>query len=587
MKLGAIYTNKKTTFKVKSTADKVVLKDYTNSKEYEMKKQLNGIHVLTLEGNLNGMQYNYLAYFNNDVQEAVDPYANAVSVNGKRSVVVNLKRTNPRNFKRMTSFENPLDAVIYELHVRDYTIDENLKSKYKGKFLALVEPKNLKYLKSLGITHLQLLPIFDYSENSVDETNILEKYNWGYDPVNYNAVEGSYSTDPYNPENRIIELKKTIKKLHDNNIRVIMDVVYNHVFDVKSHSFEKLNPDYFFRKDKENKYYSNGTGCGNDVASEKYWVRKYIVDSVVYWAKEYKLDGFRFDLMGILDVKTMNEIRKELDKIDKSIIILGEGWDLDTNLADDKKAKQQNAVKMPRIAFFSDDIRDSVKGSTFNEVGKGFVSGTRREDKRLIPSIKGGQGLHSYISPSQVIQYVEAHDNYTMFDHFQKLNVNNIKRRHLLASSIILTSQGIPFIHAGQEFGRTKKGDENSYKSDDSINKFDWTLAKKNKRMVKYISDLISIRKDEKLFKMDTYDEINKNFKLIEYKNNLLVYSLGLDDKYIIIANASTKKHKVEFNGEYSVIINNYKRIYNTKVKDSFDVTALNFVILKKERANL
>lgn len=587
MKLGAIYTNKKTTFKVKSTADKVVLKDYTNSKEYEMKKQLNGIHVLTLEGNLNGMQYNYLAYFNTDVQEAVDPYANAVSVNGKRSVVVNLKRTNPRNFKRMTSFENPLDAVIYELHVRDYTIDENLKSKYKGKFLALVESKNLKYLKSLGITHLQLLPIFDYSENSVDETNILEKYNWGYDPVNYNAVEGSYSTDPYNPENRIIELKKTIKKLHDNNIRVIMDVVYNHVFDVKSHSFEKLNPDYFFRKDKENKYYSNGTGCGNDVASEKYWVRKYIVDSVVYWAKEYKLDGFRFDLMGILDLKTMNEIRKELDKIDKSIIILGEGWDLDTNLADDKKAKQQNAVKMPRIAFFSDDIRDSVKGSTFNEVGKGFVSCTRKEDKRLIPAIKGGQGLHSYISPSQVIQYVEAHDNYTMFDHFQKLNVNNIRRRHLLASSIILTSQGIPFIHAGQEFCRTKKGDENSYKSDDSINKFDWTLAKKNKRMIKYISDLISIRKDEKLFKMDTYDEINKNFKLIEYKNNLLVYSLGLDDKYIIIANASTKKYKVEFNGEYSVIINNYKRIYNTKVKDSFDVTALNFVILKKERANL
>ena len=585
MKLGAIYTTKKTTFKVKSTADKVVLKDYTNNKEYNMKKQLNGIHVLTLEGNLSGMQYNYLAYFNINVKEAVDPYANAVSVNGKRSVVLNLKRTNPRNFKRMPSFENPLDAVIYELHVRDYSIDENLKSKYKGKFLALVEPKNIKYLKSLGITHLQLLPIFDFSENSVDETNILSKYNWGYDPVNYNAVEGSYSTNPYNPENRIIELKKTIKKLHDNNIRVIMDVVYNHVFDVKSHSFEKLNPDYFFRKDKKNKYYSNGTGCGNDIASEKYWVRKYIVDSVVYWAKEYKLDGFRFDLMGILDVATMNEIRKELDKIDKSIIILGEGWDLDTNLANDKKAKQQNAFKMPRIAFFNDDIRDSVKGSTFNEIGKGFVSGNRKEDKRLIPSIKGGQGLHSYISPSQVIQYVEAHDNYTMFDHLKKLNVNNIKRRHLLASSIILTSQGIPFIHAGQEFCRTKQADENSYRSPDIINKFDWNLAKKNKGMVKYISDLINIRKNEKLFKMDTYDEINKNFKLIKYKNNLLVYSLGLDDKYIIIANASTKKHKVEFKGEYSVIVNNYKRIYNTKFKSRFDVTALNFVILKKERS--
>ncbi|WP_068268297.1 type I pullulanase [Caviibacter abscessus] len=584
MRLGALYTTKKTIFKVWAPdADKVCLKDYTNNKIYEMKKQVNGVHYIKIEGNLAGVEYTYLAHFGDTVNEAVDPYAKAVTVNGERGVVINLKKTNPIHFKRMPSFTDPTDAVIYELHVRDFSIDKSSKIKNKGTFMGLIEKHGINYLKSLGITHLQLLPIFDYSKESVDETDIFEKYNWGYDPVNYNAVEGSYSRNPYIPENRIMELKKMIKKLHENDIRVIMDVVYNHVYDVKSHSFDKLNPNYAFRMNEDGKTYSNGTGCGNDVASEKKWIRKYIVDSVVYWAKEYKLDGFRFDLMGILDVTTMNEIRKELDKIDKGIIILGEGWDLNTTLPDDKKAKQSNAIQMERIAFFSDNFRDSIKGSTFETVGKGFISGSRKKNDDVIKSIKGGNGLYSYTGPEQVVQYVEAHDNYTMFDHLTKLNIKFIKRRHLIATSLVLTSQGVPFLHAGQEFFRTKQGVENSYKSSDEINKFDWNLAKQNKKYIKYVSDLISLRKSEKLFRMKTYDEIEKKLTVLEHKNNVLVYSLGSHKKYIIIANASTSKIKVNFNGEYNVIFNNFKQIEDdVRVRKSIDVTSLNFIILRK-----
>lgn len=584
MKLGPLYTINKTLFKLWSpNADKVFLKDYTNNKMYEMKKQANGIHAIQIPGDLAGMEYTYVAHFKDKVNEAVDPYAKGVTVNGERGVVINLKKTNPARFKRMPSFTNPTDAIIYELHVRDFSIDKNSNIKEKGTFLGLVEKKGIRYLKSLGITHLQLLPIFDYSKHSVDETNILKKYNWGYDPVNYNAVEGSYSSDPYIPEKRIMELKKMIKKLHKNNIRVIMDVVYNHVYDVKTHSFDKLNPDYAFRMDESGKSYSNGTGCGNDVASEKKWIRKYIIDSVVYWASEYKLDGFRFDLMGILDVDTMNKIRWELDKIDKGIIILGEGWDLNTNLPSEKKAKQSNAIRMPGIAFFNDNFRDSIKGRTYETLGKGLVSDTKEKNDDVIKSIKGGMGLYSYIKPGQVVQYVEAHDNYTMFDHFNKLNIKFIKRRHLIATSLVLTSQGIPFLHAGQEFFRTKQGVENSYKSSDKINKFDWELAKKNKRYIKYIAYLIELRKSEPLFRMNNYSEIEKKLTILEYKNNILIYSLGLSKDYIIIANASTSKINVTFEDEYKVLFNNFKKIKkDIYVRENIDISALNFTILKK-----
>lgn len=587
--LGPIYTKKETTFNVWAPlATEVNLIEYQKDDSiilHPMSKQDDGVFTLTIKKDLDGFEYNYQVKFDNIVNETTDPYAKATTANSKRSVVVNLAKTNPKIWKRMPKFKNPTDAIIYELSVRDFSIDPDSKFKYKGKFLALTENKGIKYLKSLGITHIQLLPIYDFSEESVDELNPLERYNWGYDPVNYNVVEGSYSTDPTIPNLRIKELKKAIQTLHDNGIRVIMDVVYNHVYDAKMHCLDKITPDYAFRMD-ENCNFSNGSACGNDLASNHKMIRKYIVDSIIYWAKEFNLDGFRFDLMGILDVETMQIIRKELNKIDEGIIILGEGWHLNTDLKPEEKASQSNADKLEGIAFFNDDIRDSVKGSTFKEIGLGFVSSWEQKQDRLINSIKGGNGLYTYTSPSQVIQYVEAHDNYTLFDQLSitKHKESNliIKKMHKLATSIILTSQGIPFIHAGQEFFRTKYGIENSYKSSDKINKLDWNRAKENKRYIEYVKNLIALRKSEELFRMKSFEEIEKNFKLLKYTRKFLAYELG--EKYIIIANSSKKYREFPLNGKYRVLCDKYN--FSDKihfVENKIIISNINFVILKKE----
>lgn len=585
--LGAIYSSKETNFKLWApTASEAYVIEYKGDSKvlHKMTKDIYGVYSKKIKGNLDGFEYNYEIHFDNVVNETVDPYATAATANGKRSVVLNMKKTNPKKFNRLKSFGPATDAIIYELSVRDFSIDKNSKFKNKGKFLALCEKRAIKYFKSLGITHIQLLPIYDFSESSVDELNPSLRYNWGYDPVNYNVVEGSYSTDPRDPACRIKELKKMINTLHKNGIRVIMDVVYNHVFDAMQHSFEKTVPNYAFRKD-ENGNFSNGSACGNDVASNNKMIRKYIVDSVCYWAKEYNLDGFRFDLMGIIDTYTMNEIRSRLDKIDKGIIILGEGWDLNTDLDDNLKSTQKNADKLKNIAFFSDDFRNAIKGQTYEKVGIGFISGKTNKINELENIIKANKGFYTYTAPNQVVQYVEAHDNYTMYDHLSivkpKESLNSIKKMHLIATSLVLTSQGISFLHAGQEFFRTKQGVENSYKSSDEINKFDWELVKKNKKSIQYVSDLISLRKKEKLFRLETYDMIDKNFKLLSHSRSFFAYELG--NEYLIIVNTSKKYKKVKLDHKYELITSNFK--FSKKksyVEKSINVKSLNFVILKK-----
>lgn len=586
--LGPIYTPKKTTFNIWApTATEVNLIEYVSDENFTlhpMKKQKDGVFTLTLNGNLDGFIYNYQIKFDNIVNIAVDPYAKATTVNGTHGVVVNLARTNPKKFERLASFSSPEDAIIYEMSVRDFTSDENSKFKYRGKFLGICENRSIKYLKSLGITHIQLMPIYDFSSDSVNELNQFEKYNWGYDPTNYNVVEGSFATDPTTPTVRIKELKKMIKTLHDNGIRVIMDVVYNHVYDAMQHSFEKIVPNYAFRKD-ELCNFSNGSACGNDVASDHLMIRKYIVDSVCYWANEFKLDGFRFDLMGILDVDTMNEIRKKLDEIDKGIILLGEGWHLNTDLDKEKMATQTNANKLDRIGFFNDDIRNDLKGESFEELTKGFVNSWKEKKQRLIKSIKGGMGLYSYTAPNQVIQYVEAHDDYTLFDQLsiacEKENINSIKKMHKMATSLVLLSYGIPFIHSGQEFFRTKYKIKNSYKSNDNINKFDWQEMKKNKNYVNYVSDLINFRKINPLFRLKTYKEIEKNFNLIKFSKNFIAYELG--NKFLILANSSKKTKNFILNNEYKIIASNYKFLNEEKiVSNKINVTSLNLLILEK-----
>ncbi len=583
-KLGVEYSSEKSTFRLFSPlSNKVEL--LLNDEVLEMNKNDNGVYELEVTRNLDGSSYMYKVYFDDIVYTTLDPYAISCNANGEKGYIIDLDKTNPLNFKRMSSFENILDTVIYELHIRDFT----LNAKNKGKYLGVVEEKQLNYLKKLGVTHIQILPFYDYSSDSVDELNPDLRYNWGYDPVNYNIPEGSYSTNPQDPYNRIKELKEMIKVLHENGFRVIMDVVYNHVFDAMDHSLWKTLENYAFRF-YENGEFSNGTGCGNDVASEKYMIRKYIVDSIKYWASEYKLDGFRFDLMGILDVETMNEIRKELNKIDDSIIILGEGWDLNTNLNKELKANQYNAYKMPNISFFSDDMRDSLRGSTFEKLERGFVNnGT--VDERLLNSIKGGINLRGYISPNQVIQYIEAHDNNTVFDHFEITNsessLDERIRMQAIATSIVLCSQGIPFIHAGQEFFRTKFGIENSYKSSDEINKFDFERAQKYQEYVNYFSDLIKYRSSNDLFKLGNFDVIEEKIDIIRFDYESLIFSI--DNKLLIAVNVSkdTKSFNIpdNYKGNYRVIFENFRKNETNKtiLLDNILMQGLEFILLEKK----
>ena len=579
--LGVKYNKEYTEFKLYAP-NAINVDLIIEQKIYGMEKiEEIGLFQQVLPGDFEGKRYLYQVFTENERYITTDPYAIACEVNSGSGIIIDRDKTQIDNFERMESFENPLDAIIYEISVRDFT--QNAVN--KGKFLGVIEDKQLNYLKKLGITHVQIMPFYDFSDESVDENNPELRYNWGYDPVNYNIPDGSFATDAKDPYVRIRELKEMVRVLHENGIRVIMDVVYNHVYDAMSHSLWKTMQKEAFRF-YENGEFSNGSACGNDLASDHPMVRKYIVDSILYWVNEFKLDGFRFDLMGILDVDTMNEIREKLDEIDKGIIVLGEGWDLNTSLDKEKRANQLNAYKMPRISFFSDDIRDTLRGSTFEKLGKGFANGGKSDD-RLINSIKGGINLRGYISPDQLIQYVEAHDNNTVFDHFSITNskdslVDRIKMQNI-ATTLVMTSQGIPFLHAGQEFFRTKFGHENSYNLSDEINKFDFDRAENFKENVQYISELIEYRKKNPLFKLNDFDEIEKKFKLLQFNDRSLMYSL--DDKIFVLVNSSNEAISFELeSGEYEIVFSSFKKNnVNILIDNLFEVSNYNCVILERK----
>lgn len=579
--LGVKYNKEYTEFKLYAP-NAINVDLIIEQKIYGMEKiEEIGLFQQVLPGDFEGKRYLYQVFTENERYITTDPYAIACEANSGSGIIIDRDKTQIDNFERMESFENPLDAIIYEISVRDFT--QNAVN--KGKFLGVIEDKQLNYLKKLGITHVQIMPFYDFSDESVDENNPELRYNWGYDPVNYNIPDGSFATDAKDPYVRIRELKEMVRVLHENGIRVIMDVVYNHVYDAMSHSLWKTMQKEAFRF-YENGEFSNGSACGNDLASDHPMVRKYIVDSILYWANEFKLDGFRFDLMGILDVDTMNEIREKLDEIDKGIIVLGEGWDLNTSLDKEQRANQLNAYKMPRISFFSDDIRDTLRGSTFEKLGKGFANGGKSDD-RLINSIKGGINLRGYISPDQLIQYVEAHDNNTVFDHFSITNsedslVDRIKMQNI-ATTLVMTSQGIPFLHAGQEFFRTKFGHENSYNLSDEINKFDFDRAENFKENVQYISELIEYRKKNPLFKLNNFDEIEKKFKLLQFNDRSLMYSL--DDKIFVLVNSSNEAISFELeSGEYKIVFSSFKKNnVNILIDNLFEVSNYNCVILERK----
>jgi pullulanase len=569
--LGPTFKNDSTSFRLWApTATKVELLTFTSAtsdlkNRYSMKQDIQGTWVYTLDGNQDGLIYNYNVEVYGATNEAVDPYVRSATANGKRGVVINLASTNPKNWeKTKPKFSGkPTDSVIYELHVRDLSMDKSapFPANARGKFLGLTysnlkgnagQPVGVNAIKDLGVTHIQLLPIYDFA--SVDE--LKPTFNWGYDPLNYNVPEGSYSSDPNNPKARITELKQAIQSLHDQGIRVIMDVVYNHVYDASSFSQTKIVPGYWFRTDGDGKL-TSASGCGNDSASERSMVRKFIVDSVKYWASEYNLGGFRFDLMGLHDIETMRQVRSELDKIDPSIIIIGEGWNMGTHPSE-IRSNQRNIRELPGISVFNDQIRDGIKGSVFNSSDRGFATGISAKRSNVMAGIVGNIDYSSSItpafttlSPSQSVNYVEAHDNNTLQDKLRlSLDTKSesvISAYHRLASSIPLLSQGIPFIHAGQEFQRSKSGDSNSYQSGDEINSLKWNLVTKNSATRNYFKGLLSIRASHPAFRSDNTSALKSNLKFLKTSDEVIAYSLNgaqLGDTWksiVVIHNSSTK----------------------------------------------
>lgn len=578
--LGAIYTPQSTTFRLWApTAKSVSLVNYSNKGELiPMKAGEKGTWQYVFEGDADGVQYNYrLTFKDGTVDETPDPYAVASTANSTRSVVVDIDNVNPEGWtkERVPSFTAMRDAVIYEAHVRDLTIAPNNGIANKGKFLGLTEEgtrteegnlSGLDYIKSLGVTHVQFLPMYDFY--TVDETGDLgydKQYNWGYDPVNYNVPEGSYSTDPTDPESRIVEMKEMIDAIHDAGMYVVMDVVYNHVYDVNRSPLHRTVPGYYFRY-TDGCALHNGTGVGNETASEQPMMRKYMIDSLKHWAKNYQIDGFRFDLMGIHDVDTMNEIRSALDEIDSSIIILGEGWNMGNHPAGVAGANQDNAKQMPRISFFNDKFRDTLKGPHDKLEGTGYVSGGGADNVvwDVFNLIKGSNYVRDYASAAQSVNYNEAHDNYTMYDKLKGSLPNasdeEIARRHAFATQLQFLSSGGTFVHAGQEMLRTKNGDENSYKSPDHINAIDYDRAEEFSKSVDYFRTLTKFRSDNSWVRTTAYDRIEDTVKAIHIKDGdkRLSYRVNLpgEPERVVFVNPTSDPWKVELpEGDWKVLL--------------------------------
>ena len=561
--LGATYTKEKTGFKVWApTASEVSLNLYEQgdgdnlTETVPMTQGDKGVWFCEKQGDLNGVYYTYSIKIGSKTNEAADLYARATGVNGDRGMVVDLSATNPEGFENdvRPAFENPTDAVIYELHVRDLSSDASSGISNTGKFLGLTETgtKNadglatgIDHIKELGVTHVQILPSYDYA--TVDETKLdTPQFNWGYDPKNYNVPEGSYSTDPYHGEVRINEMKQMVQALHANGLRVNMDVVYNHTFNIEGSWFQKTVPDYFYRKVGEK--YSNASGCGNETASDRAMVRKYIVDSVTYWAKEYHIDGFRFDLMAVHDIETMNAVRAALDEIDPSIMVYGEGWTGgDCAIPSAQQALKANMAKIDRVGAFSDDIRDGIKGSVFDSEDRGFISGKDGMEESVkfgivgatphpqVMTFKNDKGSKSWAAqPGQSINYVSCHDNLTFWDKLAISNADDSEETRIkmnkLGSTIILTSQGVPFFQAGEEMLRSKPSatveggfDENSYPSPDSTNSIKWANKANVMDTYEYYKGLIAFRKAHSALRMTTAADIQNN----------LMFMSGLDANVI------------------------------------------------------
>lgn len=579
------YSPKQTTFKL-NAPKKPTLRIYEAGrggkveKKIKMKQTSENVWETTISGDLKGKFYTF------DIGRGETPgvFAKAVGINGKRGAIVDMQTTNPSgwNSDRRLTLKSPADLIIYEMHHRDFSIDTSSGLVNKGKFLALTEQKAIKHLKELGVNAVHILPSYDFA--SIDESNTTTpQYNWGYDPLNYNVPEGSYSFDAEQPTRRILEFKQMVQALHKAGIRVILDVVYNHTFDIEGGNFDRTFPMAYYRYTADGKP-SNGSGCGNETASEKPLMRQFILESMKYWATEYHIDGFRVDLMGIHDIETMNLIRKELTAIDPNIFIYGEGWTAGTcAYPTEKLALKAHIKQMPGIAAFSDELRDALRGPFSDDKQAAFLGGIAGFEESIKAGI-AGMIAHPQVDytkvnytkeawtnePTQMISYVSCHDDMCLVDRLKAsipeaaYDMEEVIRLNQLAQTAVFTSQGIPFMLSGEEMLRDKKGVHNSFNSSDEINHLDWNNLKKYPQVFAYYKGLIQMRKAHPAFRLGSAELVRKHLEFLPTQDCLVAFRLknhAGGDKWnniYVVLNGSTNLQSVNIpKGKYTIVANN------------------------------
>lgn len=580
------YSPKQTTFKL-NAPQKPILRIYDTGrggnaiKKIKMKQTATNVWETTINGDLKGKFYTF------DIGRGETPgvFAKAVGINGKRGAIIDMQTTNPtgwNNDHRLT-LKNPADLIIYEMHHRDFSIDPSSGLVNKGKFVALTEQKAIKHLKELGVNAVHILPSYDFA--SIDESNTTTpQYNWGYDPLNYNVPEGSYSFDAEQPTRRILEFKQMVQALHKAGIRVILDVVYNHTFDIAGGNFDRTFPMAYYRYTADGKP-SNGSGCGNETASEKSLMRQFMLESMKYWVNEYHIDGFRVDLMGIHDIETMNIIRKELSAIDPNIFIYGEGWTAGTcAYPTEKLALKAHIKQMPDIAAFSDELRDALRGPFSDNKQAAFLGGVPGFEESIKAGI-AGMIAHPQIDytkvnytkepwanqPTQMISYVSCHDDMCLTDRLKasipetEYDLDELIRLDELAQTAIFTSQGIPFMLSGEEMLRDKKGVHNSFNSPDEINHLDWNNLKKYPQLFNYYKGLIQMRKNHPAFRLGNAELVRKHLEFLPTQHDCLVAFRLKDhaggDKWnniYVVLNGNNTIQSINIpKGKYTIVANN------------------------------
>ena len=619
--LWLAYSKTATIFKLWSpNADQVKLNLFKKGKggdafESHHLEMRDSLWVKKIEKDLNGIYYTYQVMIDGQwLDETPGIYAKAVGVNGKRAMVLDMETTNPEGWDndKGQTLTYPNEAIIYELHIRDMTIHPASGSTMPGTYLGLVESgtkgpngvaTGIDHLKELGINYVHLLPTFDHyaiNESRLDSA----QFNWGYDPQNYNVPEGSFSSDPFNAEVRIKEFKEMVKAFHDNGIGVILDVVYNHTGRTEASNFNLENPEYYYRF-REDGSYSDAAACGNETASEKEMMRKFIIESVSYWAEEYHLDGFRFDLMGIHDITTMNDIAETLKVVNPNIFVYGEGWTAsDSPLPEKDRALKKHIKQMPQITAFSDDIRDGLKGSVFEDSSTGFVSGAENTEESvkfgIVGSIDHPQVDYSQINysneawannPWQAISYVSCHDNHTLIDKLEVSKPGTDRETLIamdkLANAIVLTSQGVSFLHAGSEMLRTKNEEHNSYNLPDSINQIDWNWKVKNKGVVDYYKNLIALRKAHPAFRMASGEEVIKHLAFKRIEDGLISYQISGHTNgdhwknILVIYNAQEQSVQYSLEGDWQLAVmgDQFSLVKGVVVKGEVEVPAVSMLV--------